>query len=78
MKSAQAIGVLVLGLTLAGCATIISGSTQLLTVNANVQGAEVYLNNQLLGTTPLSVNIKRGQVGIHVSPPRDTSRIRSP
>lgn len=64
MKAAQWLGVLALGLTLAGCATIISGSTQLITVNANLEGAEVYLNDQMLGTTPLSVDVKRGQQGL--------------
>jgi hypothetical protein len=64
MKAARWIGTLVLGFTLVGCATIISGSDQLLTVNSNVQGAEVYLNDQMLGTTPLSVSVKRGQEGI--------------
>lgn len=64
MKVTQWVGVLVLGLTLTGCATIISGSDQLLTVNANVEGAEVYLGGQLLGTTPLSANVKRGQEGV--------------
>jgi hypothetical protein len=64
MKAAQWLGVLALGLTLAGCATIISGSSQLITVNSNVEGAEVYLNDQMLGTTPLSVDVKRGQEGL--------------
>jgi len=64
MKSAQSVVVLLLGLTLAGCATLISGSTQPLTVNANVDGAEVFLNDQLLGTTPLTVKVKRGQEGV--------------
>ena len=64
MKSVRGVCVLVFGLTIAGCATIISGSDQLITVNSNVQGAEVYLSGQLLGTTPLSANVKRGQEGI--------------
>ena len=55
-----------LGLTLAftGCATILGGSSQTLTVNANVEGAEVFLNEQLLGVTPLIANIERGQEGL--------------
>lgn len=64
MKFTRWAGVLVIGLTLAGCATILGGKTQILTVNANVEGAEVFLNDRLLGTTPLSVSIKRGQVGV--------------
>ena len=64
MKSAQCIGLLLLGLTPAGCATIFSGSSQDFTVTATVVGAEVFLNDQLLGSTPLTVSIKRGQTGM--------------
>jgi hypothetical protein len=63
MKSAGVVNVVLLGLLLAGCASIISGKEQTLTFNANVNGAEVYLNDQLLGTTPLTVSVKRGQEG---------------
>ena len=63
MKSAQLIGLLLLVLTPSGCATIFSGSTQDFTVTATVVGAEVFLNDQLLGSTPLTVKIKRGQTG---------------
>jgi hypothetical protein len=51
-------------LTLGGCATILSGSTQTLTVNANVPGAQVTLNGVPLGVTPLIVTMKRGQEGV--------------
>ena len=64
LKSAQLVSALVLGLTVGGCATILGGSSQILTVNANVDGAEVYLNETLLGTTPLTATIKRGQTGV--------------
>ncbi len=67
MKSAHFVRVLVLGLTLGGCATIISGTSQIMTVNANVDGAEVHLITEagetLLGTTPLTTRVKRGQEG---------------
>lgn len=53
-----------LGLALGGCATIISGSNQTLTVNTNVPGAQVLLNNVPLGVTPLIVSVKRGQEGV--------------
>lgn len=54
------------GLTtmLTGCATILSGTTQNLTVNSNVSGADVYLNQTLLGKTPFTASIKRGQSGL--------------
>lgn len=47
-----------------GCATMIGGSTQLLIVNSNVDGAEVRLNDILLGVTPLTLDVKRGQTGV--------------
>jgi hypothetical protein len=56
-----------LGLMVTGCATIISGTSQLMTVNANVDGAEVHLlteeGDRLLGTTPLTTRVKRGYEG---------------
>jgi hypothetical protein len=64
MKSLHAVGVLVLGLSLTGCATILGGREQTITVNANVSGADVYLNQTLLGETPLTAKVKRGQEGV--------------
>lgn len=53
-----------LGLALGGCATVINGSNQLLTVNTNVPGAQVFMNNVPLGVTPLIVSVRRGQEGV--------------
>jgi hypothetical protein len=64
MKATQLVGVLALGLMPAGCATLINGSTQDITVNSNVEGAEVHLNDEMLGTTPLFVTIRRGEEGL--------------
>jgi len=64
MKGVQALGVVGLALSLGGCATIIGGSNQNVSVNSNVDGAEVYLNEMLLGKTPLVTSIKRGQEGV--------------
>ena len=64
-KFAQWVGVLVLGLTVVGCATLLGGGgSQDITVNANVAGAEVALNGVPLGTTPLTVNISRKTTGL--------------
>ena len=46
-----------------GCATVLGGTSQLLTVNSNVEGAEVFLNDTRLGVTPLTADVKRGQTG---------------
>ena len=44
---------------LSGCATIIKGKNQPLSVNSNVEGAEVYLNDTKIGVTPLTANVLR-------------------
>lgn len=45
---------------LAGCATIMTGSTQKLTFNSNPNGAQVFINGQPVGTTPITIEWKRG------------------
>jgi len=64
MRSFSVVRVLVLGLAIGGCATILSGTRQTLTVNANVDAAQVYLNDSLLGNTPLTASVKRGKTGV--------------
>lgn len=59
-----ALALAVPALASSGCATIISGSNQTLTVNSDVPGAQVLLNGIPLGVTPLIVSIKRGQEGV--------------
>jgi len=44
---------------LQSCATILRGDEQVLNVNANVEGAKVYVNNRLVGETPFSGKIKK-------------------
>ena len=43
----------------AGCATIVTGSTQTLTINTTPSGATVTLNGNNLGVTPMSIEVKR-------------------
>lgn len=59
MNRARLVYGLVLALTVAGCATILSGTSQTISVNSNVDGAEVYLDGSLLGTTPLTATVQR-------------------
>src|SRR5690348_5403090 len=42
------------------CASIVNGTSQHITVNSNVAGAEVFFNGDRLGTTPVSWKVKRG------------------
>jgi hypothetical protein len=49
-------------LTISGsCATIIYGTKELISVNSEPNGAEVYINGKYFGVTPGSYNIKRRQ-----------------
>ncbi|HET6347216.1 MAG TPA: PEGA domain-containing protein [Myxococcota bacterium] len=42
------------------CATLVNGSSQPVSINANVNGAEVVLNGEVIGMTPLNIKVKRG------------------
>ena len=44
---------------MSGCATIFDGDTQVVTFDSVPSGAEVYFNGALIGTTPLSTELKR-------------------
>lgn len=46
---------------LASCATVFSGTTQLLTFDSSPQGADVYVDNMLLGTTPFEFEAKKNK-----------------
>jgi hypothetical protein len=53
MKNHSKLAALALGGVLAaGCASIVKGSTQTITVSSNVDGADVYLDGVRIGTTP--------------------------
>lgn len=44
----------------AGCASMINGSAQRITIDSNVQGADIYFNGKPLGTTPFTGVVPRG------------------
>jgi hypothetical protein len=44
---------------ISGCATIIKGTSQTVSINSNVSGAEVIVNGQRVGTTPFTGPIER-------------------
>jgi len=58
-KLGVTIGIMVLLFITAGCASIMSGKTQDVTINSSPTGATVYLNGKQLGKTPLSVKVDR-------------------
>lgn len=48
-------------LTLSGCATIIDGTTQLVTINSEPNRAKIFLNGVPVGVTPLTIPVKRAK-----------------
>lgn len=53
-------------LTVAGCASIASGTTQSITVSSNVEGAEVFLDGVVIGTTPFTGPVDKNKSQIRV------------
>ena len=53
--------VIALILATSGCATVIDGSSQLVTFNSSPNGARVYANGMEVGTTPLTTSLKRSK-----------------
>ncbi len=55
--------VLALAIGLAGCATLFAGGPDEIPINTNPPGAYVYVNGQVVGQTPMIVQMSRGQAG---------------
>ena len=56
-----AIGILIISLFLSSCATMFSGSTQVITIHSNVNGATIIMDGIPIGTTPFIGDIERGK-----------------
>src|SRR6266581_2700386 len=50
---------LILSFAISGCATIVNGSRQTVSIHSNPPGATVTVNDSVYGKTPLSLNMKR-------------------
>ena len=50
----------VVALLATGCSTILNGKTQSITVDSNVKGAEVLINQVVVGQTPFTGQAPRG------------------
>jgi hypothetical protein len=48
-------------LLLSSCATVFKGSTQPVTFNSVPEGAEVIIDGNLMGRTPMTVNLKKSK-----------------
>lgn len=44
-----------------GCASIVGGTSQVVSINSNVKGADVIVNGANVGTTPYNGPVKRGK-----------------
>jgi|GEM_PF-1392805 len=49
------------GLFFSGCATVLSGTTQTVTFESQPKGAEVRVDDRLIGATPTSITLRKGQ-----------------
>lgn len=49
-----------------GCATIASGTTQSISISSNVEGAELFLDGELIGTTPYTGEVAKGKSSLRV------------
>lgn len=58
--------VLLFGMTVAACATIASGTTQAITVSCNVEGADLYLDGEQIGTTPFTGPVPKNKGTLRV------------
>ncbi|MGA0164382.1 MAG: PEGA domain-containing protein [Bdellovibrionota bacterium] len=47
-------------LTLSGCATIMKGRSQVVSINSNVKDAEITIDGKVVGRTPYNGPIERG------------------
>jgi hypothetical protein len=57
------------GILSAGCATIVKGSTQTITVSSNVDGADVFLDGLKVGTTPFAGPVPKNKGALMVQKP---------
>lgn len=49
-----------------GCATIASGTTQTISISSNVDGAELFLDGEQIGTTPYTGEVAKGKSTLRV------------
>ena len=56
-------------LSSAACSSIMNGTHQVVTVDSNVRGAQVFVDNTLVGNTPYTGPVKRGCKVLRVQSP---------
>lgn len=65
MKTKLLIGITI-SLFLVSCATIMKGTEQTITINSNVDGADIYVESVKIGETPFVGKIKKNQDAIRI------------
>jgi len=60
LRTLQRVGLLATVTVMGGCVTLYGGTRQPITVASAPPGAEVFLNSQPVGTTPVEVTVGRG------------------
>lgn len=55
------VSIVCLGFLFVGCATIVGGTSQNVSINSNVKGADVIVNGETVGKSPYNGPIKRGK-----------------
>ena len=53
--------VMVMALTASACATIVDGTSQLVTFNSEPNRAKIFINGMSVGVTPLTIQVKRAK-----------------
>jgi hypothetical protein len=52
---------LILSTLTTGCATVLHGSTQMVTFNSQPEGADIFVEGNLMGKTPATFNLKKNK-----------------
>lgn len=59
MKYLQFLLIFGAALLMGSCATVLTGTTQRVTIDSNPQGADIIVDGRMMGTTPLKVRLDR-------------------
>ncbi|MBA3022674.1 MAG: PEGA domain-containing protein [Gammaproteobacteria bacterium] len=62
MRNVILVAIIAISTVLSGCATVIKGTEQTLTFNSQPDGAQVILDGQPVGVTPLIMKVKKNHV----------------
>ncbi len=61
-RSIRVLIALLVLISLSGCATVLKGSNEKVSFSSDPSGAEIYINGQYMGKTPLQINLRSKDV----------------